>query len=68
MTTSMNGHCPAALSVTPERSPEGISLQLAGEMDVATADRLVELARTLSDHDLRRVQLVSCAGNSLDKL
>ena len=57
MTISMNGHGPATLSVTPERSSEGISLRLAGEMDIATADRLVEMARTMSDQDVRRVRL-----------
>jgi anti-sigma B factor antagonist len=57
VTISMNGHGPATLSVTPERSPQGISLRLAGEMDIATADRLVEMARTLSDQDVRHVRL-----------
>ena len=57
MTISMDGHGPATLFVTPERSPEGISLRLAGEMDIATADHLVEIARTLSDQDLRHVRL-----------
>jgi anti-sigma B factor antagonist len=57
MTVSMNGHGPATLSVTPERNPEGISLRLAGEMDIATASRLVQVARTLSDQDVRRVRL-----------
>jgi anti-sigma B factor antagonist len=54
----MNNHGPHALFVTPDdRCPEGISLRLAGEMDVATAGRLVELAPTLSDQDVRRVRL-----------
>jgi anti-sigma B factor antagonist len=57
VTISMNAHGPAILSVTLERSPEGISLRMAGEMDIATADRLVEMTRTLSDHDVRRVRL-----------
>lgn len=57
VTISMNGHGPPALFVTPARCPEGISLRLAGEMDVATAGRLVELARTLSEQDVRRVRL-----------
>jgi anti-sigma B factor antagonist len=57
MTVSMNGHGPATLSVTPERNPEGISLRLAGEMDIATASRLVQVARTLSDQDVRSVRL-----------
>ncbi len=48
---------PEQLSVTLERSPEGISLRLAGEMDIATADRLVEMARTLPDQDLRHLRL-----------
>lgn len=57
MTISMNGHGPVTLSVTPERDPEGISLRLAGEMDIATASRLVQVARTLSGQDVRRVRL-----------
>jgi anti-anti-sigma factor len=57
MTISMNGHGPATLSVTPERGPEGIFLRLAGEMDIATAGRLVQVARTLSDQDVRCVRL-----------
>jgi anti-sigma B factor antagonist len=57
VTISMNGHGPGTLSVTLERSPGGISLRLAGEMDIATAGRLVEMTRTLSDQDVRRVRL-----------
>ena len=51
------GHGPVALSVTPERGPEGISLRLTGEMDIATAGSLVEMARSLSDQDVRGVRL-----------
>jgi anti-sigma B factor antagonist len=57
VTISMNGHGPATLSVTLEPSADGISLRLAGEMDIATAGRLVETTRALSDQEVRRVRL-----------
>ena len=57
LTLTVDGHGSAALQVRPERGPEGIWLRLAGEMDIATADHLVDMIRPLPGPDLRRVRL-----------
>lgn len=57
MTLSMDGHGPAVLHATPETGPHGVRLRLAGELDVATAGHLVEIARSLPDHHLHEVVL-----------
>ena len=53
----MDGHGPAVLDVTPQPTPDGVSLRLAGEMDVATARHLPEIVRTLPAHLVRHVRL-----------
>jgi anti-anti-sigma factor len=53
LTLTVDGHGPATLQVTPERAPDGISLRLVGEMDIATAHHLVDIIRPLPAPDLR---------------
>ena len=43
--------------MTPRPTPDGVSLRLAGEMDVATATHLPETVRALPAHLLRHVRL-----------
>jgi anti-sigma B factor antagonist len=57
LTPTVHGTGPATLQVTPERGPDGISLRLAGEMDIATAHQLVDIIGPLPAPDLRRVRL-----------
>jgi anti-anti-sigma factor len=54
---SMDGHGPAVLDVTPGPMPDGVSLRLAGELDVATARHLPEIVRALPAHLVRHVRL-----------
>ena len=57
LTLTVDGLGPATLQVTPEPGPDGISLRLAGEMDIATAHHLVDIIRPLPAPDLRQVRL-----------
>jgi anti-anti-sigma factor len=53
----MDGHGPAVLEVTPEPTPDGVSLRLSGEIDVATSSHLPEIVRALPAHLVRHVRL-----------
>jgi anti-sigma B factor antagonist len=54
---SMDGHGPAVLNATPGPMPDGVTLRLAGELDVATARHLPEIVRALPADLVRHVRL-----------
>jgi anti-anti-sigma factor len=56
-TFSLDGAGPAALHLTPRRRTDGMVVQVGGELDIATAGRLVEFVRTLSSDECTHVQL-----------
>ena len=57
MTISLDGHGPSVLHITPELDATGTVLQLAGEMDVATAGHLTDVLRALPAANLSSVRL-----------
>jgi anti-anti-sigma factor len=56
-TFSLDGHGPAALHLTPQPRTDGLVVQVGGELDIATAGRLVEFVRTLSADECAHVRL-----------
>ena len=57
MTISLDGHGPSVLRVTPEIGPGTVFLQLAGDMDVATAPHLPEIVRSLPADQPQHVRI-----------
>lgn len=57
MMFSMDGHGSGTLRETLDRRPDGISVRLAGEMDIATAPQLPETVRSLSGPEMQHVRL-----------
>ncbi|HET6753240.1 MAG TPA: STAS domain-containing protein [Jiangellaceae bacterium] len=57
LTISIDEPGPANLQVTSSRHPDATLLRLTGELDIASAPRLVETMRSLSVPDMRHVRL-----------
>jgi anti-sigma B factor antagonist len=57
LTISIDEPGPANLQVTYSRHPDATLLRLTGELDIASAPRLVETMRSLSVADMRHVRL-----------
>ena len=57
MPLSLDGHGPAVLNVSSQRAAGGLQLLLGGELDIATAEHLVEVATALDPADLGRLRL-----------
>jgi anti-sigma B factor antagonist len=53
----LDGHGLGILGVTADRVPGGVSVRVAGEMDVATAPQLVATIRSLSQRDMQHIWL-----------
>lgn len=52
MALSLDGHGPAVLNVSSQRAAGGLQLLLGGELDIATAEHLVDVATALDPADL----------------
>jgi anti-sigma B factor antagonist len=55
MAISLDGNGPAALQISTHRDDRGLLLRLGGELDMATAGHLVDLAATLPTQDVGHV-------------
>jgi anti-sigma B factor antagonist len=53
----LDGHGPAVLRLTSRPGPGGTVIQVSGELDLATADRLPRLVATLTPTECRWVHL-----------
>lgn len=57
VTYSLDGHGPAVLRLSPERQGGRTVIRVGGELDLATADHLVEFVGAVASEDGREVHL-----------
>lgn len=57
MTSCLDGYGPAVLFLTPERQVGPTLIRVGGELDLATADQLVDFVGAMAPEDCREVHL-----------